>query len=263
MSLNYHELTMHEPRDSPERRKQFLVICSVMASVFVYSAMTSGLFQPVKPAVTQGVFPGGNFCYKYASRDYAASMGLGRSMTEDFVEETKKRIKKEVVVVEDDDSSEECDNNSTTTTTAAKKKATLPGDDVKRYSEDKMLTSKMEDHLYHLYLDDPYEVTGMHQRWMTGVLVPDSDKAEFCDPLLAKNPTIERVAQKNQHVPFEEKKAKEVFESTTYEIFDLPSVDSLVLQFPFTDGFVSALVFSYKVRIGHISSISWNFKLLV
>mmetsp|Transcript_12868 Transcript_12868/g.31251 ORF Transcript_12868/g.31251 Transcript_12868/m.31251 type:complete len:327 (+) Transcript_12868:292-1272(+) len=238
MSLNYHELTMHEPRDSPAKRKQFLVICSVMASVFVYTAMTSGAFQPIRSATTQGVFPGGNFCYKYSQRDYAASMGLGRSITEDWIEDLKNN--KPAEPAQKATTVAAGDSNST-------EKVTLPGDDVIEDKAIKELEDKMEEKLYHIYLDDPYDVAGMNHRWMTGVLVSDADKAEFCDPLLEKNPAIERAAYKQRHLEYEDKKAKEAFDTTVYELVDLPSVDSLVLQFPFTNGFVSALIFSYKV----------------
>lgn len=230
-NLNYHELTMGEPRDSPARRQQFLIICSIMASAFVYSALTSGALQPVKSAVTTGAFPGGNFCFKAAERDYAASMGLGRTIAEEYG----------AVVAGASAGKPYRDDEATITTT------TLPGDDDKK--EERETKKKMTSKMYHIYLDNPMEVSGMYQRWMTGVLVSDAEKADFCDPLLAQNPHIEKLVAKNRHFSADEKNAREVFHETMYEMVDLPSVDSLVLQFPFTDGFISALIFSYKVRM--------------
>lgn len=66
MLMNYHELTMNEPRDSPARRKQFLVICTVMAGMFTHGVMTAGAFNSMD--IKEGIFPGGHFVYKYAKR---------------------------------------------------------------------------------------------------------------------------------------------------------------------------------------------------
>jgi cobalamin biosynthesis protein CobT len=165
-------------------------------------------------------------------------MGLGRAITEDWVEQTKKEKESDGKPYRVDDGEAEDETE----------KATLPGDEAKDKKADQELKKKVEGKLYHFYLDDPFEVTGMHQRWMTGALVSDAEKAEFCDPLMMMNTSIERLAHKNRHIALEETKAREAFEQTSYELVDLPSVDSLVLQFPFTNGFISALIFSYKVR---------------
>ncbi len=45
---------------------------------------------------------------------------------------------------------------------------------------------------------------------------------------------------------------KEVFQSIKYADTNLPLVDALVLQFPLTNGFVSALMLLYRVSIGFI-----------
>lgn len=66
MLMNYHELTMNEPRDSPARRKQFLVICTVMGGMFLHSIMTAGAFNSID--IKEGIFPGGTFVYKFAKR---------------------------------------------------------------------------------------------------------------------------------------------------------------------------------------------------
>ena len=159
---------MHEPRDSPARRKQFLVICSVMASVFVYTAITSGIFLPVEP--TNGPFPGGNFCYKFAVRDYAASGGHGRRIAEDWA-------------------------LATTSTEEKEDPLKLEGAEKDEFKQRK---KTMANKLYNVFLDDPFMMGGTRQRYMTGVLVSDADKAEFCDPLMEQNPKIE-IVEENQY----------------------------------------------------------------
>jgi len=212
MVLNYHELTMSESRDSPARRQQFLVICSIMASWFLYSLYISGLL--VKIETVEMPFPGGNFCYKFVARDYVASLGLGR------------RIRKHVYDL-------------------------LPED---VYDDnDKKLTNKekrniAEERVYHMYLDNPEIIGGAYTRWMTGVLVPDGiEKEKYCDPLFDRNPEIERQALIHSDEPESDKKASDVFEQTVYKYVNLPSVNSLAVRFPFTNGFLSGLVFSYKI----------------
>jgi hypothetical protein len=115
-------------------------------------------------------------------------------------------------------------------------------------SEDVLIRRKdISNKIYHVYLDNPIQMGGTRQRYMTGVLTSDKDKETYCDPLYAKNSQIELTIQKNKDTPEREKSTAEVFDEIKYEYVDLPSVDSLVVQFPFTDGFVSALVLSYKV----------------
>lgn len=82
MSLNYHELTMNEPRDSPARRKQHLVICTVMGVMFFTSGISAGLFHPM--SIDKGEFPGGEFTHKFLTRDYAASSGTQRAIEADL-----------------------------------------------------------------------------------------------------------------------------------------------------------------------------------
>lgn len=80
--LNYHELTMNEPRDSPQRRKQFLVICTIMFVMFLHSALDAGVFASLD--ITGGIFPGGEFVYKSMTKDYAASAGTLRTVASDL-----------------------------------------------------------------------------------------------------------------------------------------------------------------------------------
>lgn len=87
MSLNYHELTMNEPRDSPARRKQHLVICTAMGAMFFTSGIQAGLFHSM--SIDKGEFPGGEFTHKFLTRDYAASAGILRRIEEDLDIENK------------------------------------------------------------------------------------------------------------------------------------------------------------------------------
>ena len=64
--MNYHEMTMGQPRDSPERRKQFLIICTVIAATFFHSVLMSGFFGAVE--IKEGIFPGGEFVHRYTVR---------------------------------------------------------------------------------------------------------------------------------------------------------------------------------------------------
>mmetsp|Transcript_12752 Transcript_12752/g.18755 ORF Transcript_12752/g.18755 Transcript_12752/m.18755 type:complete len:287 (+) Transcript_12752:161-1021(+) len=72
--MDYHALTIDEPRTAPARKQQYLVICAVMAGAFVYTLLTSGLLDSIQ--IGTGTFPGGTFMFKNSTRDYAASMGL-------------------------------------------------------------------------------------------------------------------------------------------------------------------------------------------
>lgn len=109
-------------------------------------------------------------------------------------------------------------------------------------------TKKMvEERVYHVYLDNPMNVGGAHTRWMSGVLVSDAEKKKYCDPLFNYNPEIEREAELHKDEPETDKKAADVFAQTVYKYVDLPSVDSLAIRFPYTNGFLSGLVLSYKI----------------
>jgi hypothetical protein len=102
----------------------------------------------------------------------------------------------------------------------------------------KEINSKM----YHLYLDDPVRMGGRRQRWATGILSGNEGKAR-CDAMLATNKNRKKLEDVDRY----DLSAKEYFERIAYDYIDLPSVDALVLQFPNTHGFVSALTLSYKV----------------
>jgi hypothetical protein len=203
MLMNYHEMTMTEAKNSPAKRKQFAIICAVMAAALSYGVMTSGVLLPVEP--TEGIFPGGNFCYKFAQRDYSASIGLGRRLTKDAA--------------------------GTDKPTGEQRK-------------------QVEELTYHMFLDNPYEMGGRQLRWATGVLTSKKDK-DTVDKLMSLNKPKGKKADFKRYPTDEELidlSATEVMKMLPYEVADFPSVDSLVVQFPHTHGFVSALVMSYKVR---------------
>ena len=76
MSLNYHELTMEESKNSPDRKRQFLVISVIGFGVILTSVISSGMLFPI--ILLNGVFPGGEYRYRSKSKDYSASMALFR-----------------------------------------------------------------------------------------------------------------------------------------------------------------------------------------
>jgi hypothetical protein len=198
MLLNYHEMTMDQSRADPAKHKQFMVVVMVMVAALAYCTMTSGILIPMEPV--KGVFPGGQFCYKYTNRDYAASFGLARVITSDVIGDNRKNIAGKAAV---------------------------------------------ESILYHLYLDDPSTMGGRRQRWMTGLLVADSER-EKCDQLMSLNAGKKPMTSAEM---IDESSAVLVFQQLPYELTDLPSVDALVLQYPNTHGFVASLMLSYHVSV--------------
>ncbi|KAL3939840.1 MAG: hypothetical protein SGBAC_005518 [Bacillariaceae sp.] len=207
--LNYHEMTMNEPKDSPQKRKQFAVTCTIMGSVLLYMLMTSGAFQAIDPI--RGKFPGGSYIYKYTARDYASSGGLGRSIMEDLIEAQ-----------------------------VAQKKEIIP-----QY--------KLEDQMHHIYLDNPSGKGGSRQRFMSGLVISKSKTAEAAE---ADDTTIDLLLSLNhegtKQTEFSKDElhamsAMQVFAKLPYETADLPAVEALVLQFPWTGGVSSMLVQSMKI----------------
>jgi hypothetical protein len=189
MLMNYHEMTMTEGRDSPARRKQFLIICTVMLGAFIHSLLTAGGISTVN--IQEGIFPGGDLVYKFTSRDYAATGSLMESI----------------------------------------------GKDVGIKPKD------FADTMYTVYLDEPSTVAGRQQRFACGYLATDVEGKKIKKALLEKNdektaPTAEELYD----LP-----ARSLWPTLLYESQSLPSVKAAVVQFPFTNGFVSALVHSYKV----------------
>jgi hypothetical protein len=201
MNLNYHELTMNEPANSPAKRKQFLVICTVMAAMFAHSCMSSGVFMPLD--IVNGVFPGGFYTYRSATRDYAAAMSLHKTIRQEL------EFKSE-------------------------------------YGAD--------DLVYHIYLDDPMEMGGRRQRWTSGILVGEDETAQAqMKTLLSKNKDIN--ANPLTADDYDQLAATDLWPRLPYESADLMAVDSLVLNFPFTNGFVSCLVLSHRVSYTYVGVV--------
>ena len=227
MLLNYHELTMGESRNSPARRKQFLIICSVMAAVLIYSLLTSGIL--ITLDIQEGTFPGGDFVYKYTARDYAASMGLVRHVAGHL----------------------------------------------------KLKERQYEDVMYSLYLDDSVNTGGRRQRFACGVLLNDhsrksmrplakqkkkpvgagdtaADNDDF-DEGMTLTDRKRMLLEKNdpkQDPPTEQQiqdmPAQDLWKLLNYESHKLPGTSAGIVHFPFTNGFVSALILSFKASLNNL-----------
>lgn len=180
---------MNEPRDSPQRRKQFLVICTIMVTFIAHSLIQSGALLNVY--IEDGIFPGGDFVFKHTQRDYAASNSLLEAIGEDMGLKPK----------------------------------------------------QFADKLYTVYLDDPSKVSGRSQRFAGGFLAIDKELKQFRKELLEKTKNLEPVTEHE----FWELPAFKLWTRLRYQSVDLPSVNCAVIQFPFTNGFVSAMVHSIKV----------------
>ena len=187
MLLNYHEMTMNEPRNSQARQNQYLVICTVMAATFVYYVLQAGGLATID--INKGVFPGGTFVHKYTQRDYAAAGSLAEQIAKDA--------------------------------------------GLNRYNE-------TLDAVYSLYLDDPNLMSGRRQRFACGLLGHDDKAAK----LLATNKG--RVPPTKQEL--EDDGAFKLWPKLMYQETVLPAnTPALVVQFPFTNGFVSAMLLGWRV----------------
>eukprot|EP00980_Cylindrotheca_fusiformis_P031458 scaffold26401_cov113-Cylindrotheca_fusiformis.AAC.4 len=179
---------------------QFGFICTVMAAAIGYSLLTSGALVPVKPE--KGSFPGGSYVYKFTNRDYAASFGLGRSISQQLIN-TQLEL----------------------------------GQPTSKHYE-------LEEDIYHVYLDDPSKRGGRRLRFMSGFLT-SSKKDDRISMLMATNDDTKRTEFTEDE--YHELSAREVFNLLPYQTAQLPSVDALVLQFPYTGGIASIMVQTIKV----------------
>jgi hypothetical protein len=204
MLMNYHELTMGQPRDTPSNRLQFRIICSVIVGAITYAVLTSGVLKPV--IVTEGSFSGGEFVYKFTGRDYAASNSLVEAVARDA----------------------------------------------------KVKERQYEKVLYTLFLDDPLKVNGRRQRFASGILLNDQTPGLLKDPAKEEEATtndirkaalmkMNEAIQAPTRNEIEDFAAHDLWPRLKYSTQKLPSVRAAVVQFTFTNGFVSALVHSYKV----------------
>jgi hypothetical protein len=179
------------PEEHVAKRKQFLVVSTVVAAMLGHAFVSAGGFHPVE--VSFGVFPGGEFLYKYATRDYAASSSLVDWVASD---------------------------------------ARLPVRD-------------MADRVYALYFDDPRGMAGTHQRFAAGYLATDKASRDVHKNLLEKDRKIMREDVTEQEM--RTMAVTELWPHIKYETVSLPSVKCGVAHFPFTNGFISALLLQYKV----------------
>lgn len=187
--INYHELTMNEPRDSPQRKRQFLVICTVMAAVFMHAAVSSGSLLSVD--IQDGEFPGGKFVYKRTKRDFAASMSLLNNIGE---------------------------------TLGLKRR-------------------EFAEKLYTLYLDDPNRMGGRRQRFAGGLLVNKKEYTEYSRTLMESNKQVKPPTPQE----IQDLGAVALWPRLSFQEKKLPKVKAAIMHFPFTDGFTSAIVLSWKI----------------
>lgn len=189
--LDYHHLTMDEPRDSPQKTYQFRAVSAIMIFLFFYVTIPAGLFHGVK--ITEGKFPGGTFVYKSAKRDYVASLGLETSIGEDMG----------------------------------------------------MSREDFEDRVYTIFLDDTWKVnSGRAHRFASGFLSRNNKPDQVLqDTLLAMNPSI----QPPTRLEVEQLAADDLWPRLRYKKQSLPAVKAAVIHFPSTNGFVSSLMFTFRI----------------
>jgi len=188
--LNYHELTMNEPRGSPAKRKQFIVICCVMGFVLGNTLINAGAFNSVR--ISKGKFAGGEFVHKSLERDYVAFVGLARTVGSDA--------------------------------------------GVAEADQDGVIYSVLLD------VDSSAGVPGGSERLMTGVL---NGGEATTKELLALNDNMNPIGPDAFVGDYNE--GDKFGAHIPYETGSLPSVDAGVCQFVYTGGFMSALIYQYKV----------------
>ena len=207
---------MNEPRDSPQRRKQFLVICVIMTITTLHSALSAGILSSM--SIIVDTFPsnanGGEFVYKLMNKDYAASTGTIRTISSDLniVEDG---TQSNLIIAED--------------------------------TEGKVVQDTA-DLLYSIYLDDASLVPGGQTRFVSGVLLSSKVLGSSGSGKEMKK----QLLNVNSKILADDKKKKKSETSlhskdVLYEIGNLPKVNAAVMTHPFTAGAMSAILQSYKV----------------
>jgi len=205
--FSYHELTMGQPKNTGSQRKQFLVICVGGFSVFLHGIISAGILEPIS-IYDDGYYPGGLFVHKMIVRDYAASMGAIRMIEEDIDSILADKV--------DED-------------------ATELNLDLSMDPDQPIAKDTFTNLTYSVFLDDTdVFVPGGSGRFCAGVLL-DQTTLYISDKLLEKNSGPNRKNEENS------------FWSHNYTVTDLPKVRAAVATFPFTNGFISALIHKYKV----------------
>ena len=98
---------------------------------------------------------------------------------------------------------------------------------------------------YTIYLDDQGEVPPGQERMLSGLLSrKTSEMKEERRSLMERNKSIGQGVCK-----INDKECMEKYENIPWEIGTLPSVKAAIVEFPFANGIISALVHSYKVSI--------------
>jgi hypothetical protein len=69
------------PIDLQSKRNQLIVVGSLLSALLLHTFLSAGGFQKIE--VQPGVFPGGDFAFKFAKRDYAAAPSLLESVAND------------------------------------------------------------------------------------------------------------------------------------------------------------------------------------
>lgn len=196
---------MNEPRDSPARRKQFLVISAIMVVMSLHAALTAGMLATI--TIAPGQFPGGEFVYKFMTKDYAASTGTLRTVSSDLGI-TEDGGSSNLIIAEEEEGFEKLDT---------------------------------ADLLYSILLDDPSFIPGGNTRFASGVLLPkesNSNGGKMKKLLLEDANTL--IAKEGKEIGTHSKDVK-------YEVGKLPKVNAAVAQHPFTAGAFSAILQSYKI----------------
>jgi hypothetical protein len=191
MMMDYHQMTIDEPRDSPAKKQQFRVTCAIMIVGFLYMTIPAGILVPVK--ITEGTFPGGTFVYKSTKRDYVASEGLQLCVGENL----------------------------------------------------KIDPKDFEDRIYSVYLDDLSKIkSGRTQRFASGLLSNNSKPDRvLVESLMSMNPSMEPLTRLEVNtLP-----ADDLWPRIRYKKASLPKVKAAVVYFPFTNGFVSSLMFQFRI----------------
>jgi hypothetical protein len=214
VGVSYHELTAgstQSQRHSAGQRKQFLLICVVGVAICANAFINAGLLETVH-IQNDGIYPGGEYVFKtLEDKDYATTGGIWRRISLDL----------EVPSVEPT--------------------LNLNGDDnTNNESSSSSSESLYDEYLYSVYVDNIESGFG---RFFNGILI-DHSKNELKERLLATNEIVDLI---NDGGGGGEDTAEKSFTRMKYEVGDLPSVRSAVATFPFTDGFVSALIHNYKV----------------
>jgi len=96
---------------------------------------------------------------------------------------------------------------------------------------------------YTIYLDDQGEVPPGQERMLSGLLSrKTSEMKEQRRSLMERNKSIGQGVCK-----INDKECMEKYENIPWEIGTLPSVKAAIVEFPFANGIISALVHSYKI----------------